>query len=377
MNRFILSPVLCAGMALTAQAYAFSGADRVRRNASAPVEVSAPVVARPSAADPSTTAPFLLMVADPEGIGLNDLRPATPVPGNPGVNRGAQRRYVFEHAFRLLGAWIATELPIRTRVYFGSGICNDTRHKGYALTQVGFFTSPPPPGVEPGRLYPSSLFEAITGEELNEYASDVVLEFNAAPDNGHCDVERWYYGLDPDVAPPPGTVALLPAVLHEIVHALGVQSLACTAPAGCWDAAYGDFTIMAEPAIYDTRLVDATVPASFHTLPTLQRQRAIAQGPVFFEGAASLAALGALGLDPAVLQVSPAANYADAMSHLVNDARLLMGARPPNTVSGALDIAPAMLHDLGWPKPAALPPWMLAPNPPPPRVDGIFIDSFE
>lgn len=305
------------------------------------------------ASAPADTTPFALTNGDAPGYGLTDPSPATYAPGNPGRTRGEQRQRVIEHAFALLGAWIASPQVIRTTVYFGYASCDPTDiGRGYALSHLGYVWSPPPPGVEAGRLYPGPLLEALTDQDLSPDTPDLILELNAQPDNPVCRGEPWYYGLDPTQPVPRGRRALLPYVLHELLHALGVSTLACVEPAGCWDARYGNFTLIGVPSVYDMHLVEARTNRALVTLSLAERQAAIAAGAVYFSGTRTLQALGALRWAPRALQVRTGAP--GALAHF-DDAGVLSAPRPDD-VSGDLGLAPAVLHDLGWPAPATLPP---------------------
>jgi hypothetical protein len=221
-------------------------------------------------------------------------------------------------------------------------------------------------------LYPGPLFEALTGADTNPYAPDVVLVFNGQGDTPACGEPAWYYGLDPTLTPPPGTIALLPVVLHELVHALGVNTATCTEPSCAHGARHGQFALLDAPSVYDLHLLDVTTGQPWPSLTTSQRSTAMREGAVVFAGAHAMEAATQLSLSLDVLTVSSA----DAsLSHVrVEGSPLLMQPQIPNATAIALDLAPALLHDLGWPRPDAVPPAALTI---PIEAATIFSDGFQ
>lgn len=314
---------------------------------------------------------FLLTTSDWPATGLFDPTPVAAAPGNVEPTRGAQRRRVIEHALQIVSRWISSPVPIRAEVSFGWPWCDPSGQSlisaGMSTAQVGFFDGWAPPGVREGVWYPGPLYEALTGTEMSEYSPDIRLEFAARLDNTYCGLEPWYYGIDPSAPTPPGTRALLPVVLHQLMHALGIASMACGDEA-CNEP--GDWTLMARPSIYDAHLRDAVTGAPLAEMAVEQRGQVIATGSLAFVGEHASQAAATLGVGDAALRVG-----GSALQHLSpGAATLLMQSPGVSQASGALDLAPAMLYDLGWPMPAQPPVWTIGATE---EADPVFSAGFE
>lgn len=184
------------------------------------------------------------IVIDP-GVGFDDVTATTPIGGNTGLTRGAQRLMVFERAAEIWGSRLESSETIIVEASFAPLTCaGNSATLGSAGPETFFlYTDTPPPGALTFRIYPVALFNALDSADNNGVDAEIIAEFNSAIDTGCFNGGTWYYGID-DSPPPPNMVPLLPVVLHEMGHGLGFLSTACasdtdcgtcTNPSGCGD----------------------------------------------------------------------------------------------------------------------------------------------
>ncbi len=160
---------------------------------------------------------IIIINGDPSGQGFNDPTPAAPVGGNPGTTLGAQRLNVFEAAASIWEQTLKPKVDIRVLATFEPLGPNVLGSAGATFIHSDF------PGAEfPGMWYPAALANHLSGEDL------AVLE-TGDPTVPHIRARfssqfAFYFGLDNNE--PPGTVDLLPVLLHELGHGLGFANFA-------------------------------------------------------------------------------------------------------------------------------------------------------
>lgn len=186
---------------------------------------------------------------DPEGQGLNDPTPATPVGENPGTTIGEQRQVAYRFAAELWGNVLQSDQPVFVGASFADLTCTPT---GAVLGSAGttFVFSDFANAPVPGTWYPSALADAIAGEDLQPGFIDINSRFNAliGTDPACLGGRGWYYGLDHNA--PPGDIDFLNVVMHEIAHGLGVQ--------GFESLTTGE-VFAGQPSIYSTFMLDNTI----------------------------------------------------------------------------------------------------------------------
>ncbi|HJU39369.1 MAG TPA: PA domain-containing protein [Tahibacter sp.] len=163
---------------------------------------------------------------DDPGVGFNDTTPATPVDGNPGTTRGAQRLYVFEKAAEAWGRLLESGVEIRVNASMptlnGCGTARVTLGQAGPEGSASNFANAP----RANRAYPIALANALAGSDLDTGENDLVARFNVGIDTGTCStgVAGWWYGVQDPALVPSDRLPLLPVVFHEIGHGLGFTS---------------------------------------------------------------------------------------------------------------------------------------------------------
>jgi cysteine-rich repeat protein len=156
---------------------------------------------------------------DRPGEGLNDRTPVAPVGGNPGVTRGAQRLLALEHAARLWGNQLGSEVDIRIAASFASLPCDAARAVlGRAAPTTLHRDFPGAPRL--ATWYPPALANRIAGRDLNPGTDDVEAEFNSAIGTTCVFPRRWYFGFD--ALPAGDQTDFVTVALHELAHGLGM-----------------------------------------------------------------------------------------------------------------------------------------------------------
>lgn len=173
-------------------------------------------------ARPAVAATITIINADGAGEGFNDPTVVSPVGGNPGTTRGAQRLNVFTRAASIWGALLPSSVEITVTAQFDPQFCTSN---SAVLGSAGPVTADSDfPGAEfPNTWYPQALANKLAGEDRDP-ASDISATFNSDVDNGTClGSVNWYYGYDGNEG---GHVELLPVILHELGHGLGFATFA-------------------------------------------------------------------------------------------------------------------------------------------------------
>jgi len=205
-------------------------------------------------------ATIVIVNKDGAGEGFNDPTVVSPVGGNPGTTRGAQRLNVFQAAANIWGNILPSAVTIRVASQFNPLMCDASSAilgAASAIEVVRNF-----PNAEfPNTWYAVALANRMAGADLDGASDDITAQFNSTLDGGTCiSGDTWYYGLDGNE--PVNQVELLPVVLHELGHGLGF-------------AQFGNITTGAEfngtPDIYQRFLFDRTVGLHWPDMTDAQR----------------------------------------------------------------------------------------------------------
>lgn len=155
-------------------------------------------------------AEFIFINGDGPDEGLNDPTPASPVGGNPGTTRGAQRLAVLQRAGEIWGSFLVSDVPIRVSVEFAALGASTLAQAGAETLEQNFPNAP-----RPDVWYPSALANSLAGTDLDPARVDISVTANS---NG-----AFYHGLDS--ASPGGLANFVDVLLHELGHGLGFISL--------------------------------------------------------------------------------------------------------------------------------------------------------
>ena len=157
---------------------------------------------------------IIIVNLDGPGEGFNDPTPATPVGGNKGRTLGAQRLIAFEHAAKIWGETLDSNVTIRVQAAFNplapgvlgsAGAISASRD----FSGVGQF-----PGAEfPDTWYGAALANKRAGVDLEPGTNDINAQFSSN--------FNFYLGLNNNHGPLPDLVAVL---LHEFAHGLNFQT---------------------------------------------------------------------------------------------------------------------------------------------------------
>lgn len=175
-----------------------------------------------SGAAAARAATITIVNGDGAGEGFNDTTPLSPIGGNAGTTRGAQRLNVFNQAAAIWGGLLPSTVAIQVFAKFDPQFCTtNSAVLGSAGPQSAHSDFP---GAEfPNTWYAQALANKLAGADQS-VLEDISATFNSDVDNGTClGSVNWYYGFDGNEG---NHVELLPVVLHEIGHGLGFLTLA-------------------------------------------------------------------------------------------------------------------------------------------------------
>ncbi|MBS1816372.1 MAG: peptidase [Acidobacteria bacterium] len=159
----------------------------------------------------AAAARIVVVPADDPGEGFNDPTPATPIGGNTGTTRGAQRLIAFQHAADRWGAMLDSNVTIYVVASFDPLGPNVLGQAGTTYIFSDFTGAPGFPGAAfPGTWYHSALADKRAGEDLVPGDADIVAQFSSDA--------NWYFGLDNQHGAQTDLVAV---VMHELAHGLG------------------------------------------------------------------------------------------------------------------------------------------------------------
>ncbi|MEZ4398832.1 MAG: PA domain-containing protein [Kofleriaceae bacterium] len=216
----------------------------MRGDALRALTIAAGLVAAPALA---RAGQIIIVNADGPNEGFNDPTPATPIGGNPGTTRGAQRLQVFERAAAIWADALRPTNDILVLASFDPLAPNVLGSAGTTAVFADF------PGAEfPDTWYPSALADQLAGADLNPGAVDIRARFSSN--------FTFYFGFDNNEG---ALVDLLPVVLHELGHGLGFANFV-DETTGALFLGRGD--------VYSQYTLDVTTDRTWTAMTDAQRQ---------------------------------------------------------------------------------------------------------
>jgi hypothetical protein len=305
-------------------------------------------LAAPFALNAATLQPVYL---DAAGVGFND------------ATLGAARKATLSTALSIWGAQLRSSQIIKVAVTFDSLPCTSgaaTLGAGEPTSYLQNFAGAP----VPNRLYPAALAEALSRLDLNAGGNEIVMRLNANVDQGCAgSITGFDYNTNPSTATAPNKIRALPVMLHELSHGLGFFTPICIVniPGGCsstpgqWP--YGGYPNNVLDRWSDF-LRDGPGGNFWSALSSAQRITSARNGNLVWDGPRVTAALPALNLNAAATlggrmkMHAPAVLAANAsVNHFTTDATPDLLMEPDYAALSniaTLDLAPALLADLGW-----------------------------
>lgn len=157
---------------------------------------------------------IVIINLDGPGEGFNDPTPATPVGGNKGKTLGAQRLIAFQHAAKIWGETLDSNVTIRVQAAFNPLAPGVLGSAGAISASRDFSGVAQFPGVEfPDTWYGAALANKRAGVDLEPGTNDINAQFSSN--------FNFYLGLNNQHGPLPDLVAVL---LHEFGHGLNFQT---------------------------------------------------------------------------------------------------------------------------------------------------------
>ena len=168
------------------------------------------VASRPAAAD----ANIVIINLDGPGEGFNDPTPAQPVGGNKGKTLGAQRLIAFQHAAKIWGETLDSNVTIRIQAAFNPLAPGVLGSAGAISVSRDFQGVGQFPGAEFAETwYGAALANKRAGVDLEPGTNDINAQFSSN--------FNFYLGLNNQHGAQPDLVAVL---LHEFGHGLNFQT---------------------------------------------------------------------------------------------------------------------------------------------------------
>jgi hypothetical protein len=220
---------------------------------------------------------------DAPGEGFNDPTPETPIGGNQGTTRGAQRLIAFQRAADIWAAQIDSPIEIRVSANFDPLSCDAVSAILGLASPISYFRdfigAP-----RPRTWYVGPLADALAGMDLAPDEDDIDATFNSNFGTSCAFPAGWYYGLDAN--PSFDDTDFVTVVLHELGHGLGFLTLI--------NVENGRRRDNIDDAFMEF-LVDARDGRRFIEMTNAQRAAAIkATGQLRWDGAAVVAQSGVL-----------------------------------------------------------------------------------
>lgn len=191
-------------------------------------------------------AQFEVVNINAPGVGFNDPTPAAPIGGNPGTTLGEQRLIALQHAAGIWAARLDSAVPIRLRAQFVPLAANVLGSAG-PISVVRDFPNAPIPGT----WYHVALANKLAGFDLIPGTDDINVNFSST--------FNFYLGIDNQSDGRPDLVAVL---LHEFAHGLGFSQFSSLTTGALFNGL---------PDVYNTRLLDTTLGATWPTLTNADR----------------------------------------------------------------------------------------------------------
>ena len=289
---------------------------------------------------PATT--ITIVNGDGPAEGFNDPTPVLPVGGNAGTTLGQQRLNVLQRAAEIWESLVESSVEIRVSADFSELLCTmSSAVLGSAgpVTIHRDFSG----ALQPATWYAVALANSLHGTDLSGN-DDVAATFSSNLDDGCLSgIAGWYYGLDGDT--PPGTIELLPTVLHELAHGLGFLSMV-DLTTGAKAVGFND--------TYMLNLEDHTTGELFPTMTNGERLVAMTSpGDLHWVGSSVVAASGILvaGAHPSghVEMYAPAMPQSgSSVSHWSNSLSPDELMEPFATATSILAMTAALMEDIGW-----------------------------
>lgn len=218
------------------------------------------------------------------------------------------------------------------------------------------------PSARSNTWYPTSMADAIAGQNVDTGESDIFATFNS-------DFDRWYFGLDG--RPPSGQYDFVTVVLHELGHGLGFtgsfdvedaddEDEECDSEeigVGCWglSTTTGRQTY---PLIYDRFVEDSQETSLLDTgvypNPSQVLGSVLQSGAVFFDGASVRTVHEDIPVDlyaPESFERGSSFSHLDEQAFPPGDDNSLMTPflASAEAVHSPGAVTCAVLKDLGWP----------------------------
>jgi hypothetical protein len=157
---------------------------------------------------------IVIINLDGPGEGFNDPTPASPVGGNKGKTLGAQRLIAFQHAAKIWGETLDSNVTIRIQAAFNPLAPGVLGSAGAVSASRDFAGIEQFPGAEfADTWYGAALANKRAGVDLEPATNDINAQFSSN--------FNFYLGLNNKHGPLPDLVAVL---LHEFGHGLNFQT---------------------------------------------------------------------------------------------------------------------------------------------------------
>ncbi len=204
-------------------------------------------------------ATFVIVNADPAGVGFNDPASAAPVGGNNGTTLGKQRLNAFQAAADKWGATLTSSAIIRVNAVWTDLPCT---------ADSGVLGSAGPseiwrdfPGAPIGKhWYPKALADRLANTDLDSTTEDIDANFNVNLGKPGCLTGTFFYlGLDGKHGKDFDLVTILE---HEFAHGLGFHTST--------DRETGAF-VDGIPNIADDFLTDTSTGRNWSSMSALER----------------------------------------------------------------------------------------------------------
>ena len=300
---------------------------------------------------PVFAATLQAVYTDPSNTGFND------------PSLGVARKAALTAALGIWGNQLRSTQVIKVAASYVSLPCTKGAARlgaGEPISYLNNFTGTP----AANRLFPVALAEAISRQNLNSSGNEIVLAINGDIDQGCVGgITGFDYNTNPGTATAANKIRALPVMLHELAHGLGFFSPICLVniPGGCSNPpvtwSYGGYPAGVLDRWSDF-LRDGPNGSFWRDLSNSARITSAKSGNLVWDGPRVNAALPAFNLNAAAMlgnrirmhapTVLPAAA---SVNHFTADAVPNLLMEPDYSSLAAinqLDLAPALLADIGW-----------------------------